>query len=134
MRWYPLKLLNISFYLKFKQTRQTVHKKTCLPHLLIAFHTVDDLLAMAFVADGQLLATLGAAAGQHAAAVLRGHALAEAMLVHAAAIVRLKCSFHRSIFFVNLLLFDVKSGAKPTFRAAKLHKSFQLRKKYLKFS
>ena len=71
---------------------------------MIAFHTVDDLLAMAFVADGQLLATLGAAAGQHAAAVLRGHALAEAMLVHAAAIVGLKCSFHRFIAYYIIIV------------------------------
>ena len=56
---------------------------------------------MMLVADGQLLAAFGAAAGQHAAAVLRGHALAEAMLVHAAAVVGLKCSFHR--FFILCL-------------------------------
>ena len=57
------------------------------------------LLSVVLVRDGQLLATLGTARSQHAAAVLRGHALAEAMLVHAAAIVGLKCSFHCFILF-----------------------------------
>ena len=83
---------------------------------------------------GQLLAALGTTRCQHAASVLRGHALAEAMLVHATAIVRLKCSFHLAIFFVYLLMFNAKKWGKSTFRAAKLHKSFELRKKYLKFS
>ena len=46
------------------------------------------------VADSELLATLSAARSQYAAAILGSHALAEAMLVHAAAIVWLECSFH----------------------------------------
>ena len=56
------------------------------------------LLAMMLIGYGQLLAALGAARSQHAASVLSGHALAETMLVHAATIVGLKCSFHRSIY------------------------------------
>jgi hypothetical protein len=52
------------------------------------------LLSMMLVTDGELLTTLCAARSQHAATVLGGHTLAETMLVHAAAIVRLKCSFH----------------------------------------
>jgi len=47
------------------------------------------------------------------------------MLIYAATIVRLKCSFHFLYTFYCL---------KSMFRAAKLHKSFELRKKYAKFS
>jgi len=68
------------------------------------------------VRNGQLLATLGTTGGQDATAILRGHALAETMLVHAAAIVGLECSFHCFLLF----LFEFIRA----FRAAKLHKSF----------
>jgi hypothetical protein len=54
----------------------------------------ERLLAVVLVRDGQLLAAMGAAGSQHAAAVLGGHSLAEAMLVHTTTIVRLECSFH----------------------------------------
>ena len=67
---------------------------------------------MVLVRNGELLAALGTARSQHAAAVLRGHALAETMLVHAAAIVGLKCSFH---CFILCLV---------KFRAAKVRFSF----------
>ena len=52
------------------------------------------LLSVILVRNGELLAALGTAGSQHAAAVLCGHALTETMLVHAATIVWLKCSFH----------------------------------------
>ncbi len=58
------------------------------------------LLSVMLVADGELLAALCAARSQHAATVLSGHALAETMLVHAAAIVWLKCSFHCNESFI----------------------------------
>ncbi len=56
---------------------------------------------MRLVRDSQFLATLGAAGSQDAAAVLRGHSLSETVLVVAATVVGLKCSFH--IFFAYLL-------------------------------
>ena len=37
---------------------------------------------------------MGTTVCQYSATVLSGHSLAEAMLVHAAAVVRLECSFH----------------------------------------
>jgi hypothetical protein len=49
---------------------------------------------MTLVRYSQLLAALGAARSQYATAILGCHALAETMLVHAAAIVWLECSFH----------------------------------------
>ena len=54
---------------------------------------------MVLVRNSQFLTTLGATRSQYATAVLRCHALAEAMLVHAAAVVRLECSFHLLLYF-----------------------------------
>ena len=63
--------------------------------LFIVGRSVSErLLPMVLVRDGQLLAAMGAAGSQHATAVLGGHSLAEAMLVHTTTIVRLECSFH----------------------------------------
>ena len=63
--------------------------------LFIVCRSVSErLLTVVLVRDGQLLAAMGAARSQHATAVLGGHSLAEAMLVHATTIVRLECSFH----------------------------------------
>ena len=64
---------------------------------------------MVLVRYGQLLAALCTARSQDATAILGGHALAETMLVHAAAIVGLKCSFHCCILLVYLI-----SGCKGT--------------------
>ena len=61
-----------------------------------------DLLSVVLVADSKLLTALGAARSKYAAAVLGGHTLAETMLVHAAAVVRLKCSFHCFLLFCLL--------------------------------
>jgi len=60
-----------------------------------------NLLSVVLIANGELLATLGTTRSQYATTILGGHALAEAMLVHAAAIVWLKCSFHcnESLFY-----------------------------------
>lgn len=52
------------------------------------------LLARYRGADREAQATLGAAAGQHLAAVSGGHAAAEAVLVDALAVGGLKCAFH----------------------------------------
>ena len=57
------------------------------------------LLSVYLVGNGELLATFGAAHGKHAATVLGGHALAEAVLIVALSVVGLECSFHLSLYF-----------------------------------
>ena len=63
------------------------------------------LFSVVLIRYCQLLAAFGAARSQHATTILRCHALAETMLVHAATVVGLKCSFHCSIivYFVEFL-------------------------------
>ena len=61
---------------------------------------------MYLVGNGQLLATLGAAGSQHAAAIGSLHALTEAMLVISLSVVRLECSFH---FLMLLLIVSVST-------------------------
>ena len=63
---------------------------------------VESILAVALVGNGELLAALSATCGQHATAVLRCHSLTETVLVIAATVVGLKCSFH-----IFVLLFIV---------------------------
>ena len=73
---------------------------------LIGLLPTNGLLSVILVRNGQLLAALCTARSQDATAILCGHALAETMLVYAATIVRLKCSFHcfiLNLFFVVLL-------------------------------
>lgn len=70
------------------------------------------LLATDGVADGEVLATLGATAGQNLAAVGCGHSFAEAVLVHALAVVGLIGAFHCCIVFLLFLLRFVDSGGK----------------------
>ena len=66
---------------------------------------------MTLIANGELLTTLCAARSQNAAAVLGGHTLAETMLVHATAIVWLKCSFHcNESLFISTNLRDYPTG------------------------
>ena len=57
----------------------------------------QGLLAVVLVRNCQFFTSLGTACGEHATAVLCCHSLTETMLVHAAAVVRLKCSFHCSL-------------------------------------
>ena len=57
---------------------------------------------MVLVRYSELLAAMGTTGSQYTTAILGGHALAEAMLVHAATVVRLKCSFHLCLSFVVL--------------------------------
>jgi hypothetical protein len=59
--------------------------------------TLDAFVA-ALTADRQLLAALSATRSQHVAAVGRGHALAEAMLVAAFPYGGLECPFHIELF------------------------------------
>ncbi len=54
-----------------------------------------SLLAVALVGNGQLLAAFGATCSQYAATICGCHSLTEAVLVVAAAVVGLECSFHR---------------------------------------
>jgi hypothetical protein len=75
---------------------------------------------------GKLLAALGAARCQHAAAVLGSHSLTEAVLVDATAIVRLKCSFHRVVLFILCYY--------SHFWAAKLAIIFEITKNYAIFT
>ena len=58
------------------------------------------LLAVNFVRYSQLLATFGAAACQYSATVLGSHSLTETVLVVAATVVGLECSFHFLIFVI----------------------------------
>ena len=58
------------------------------------YSACTGLFSVVLVRYCQLLAAMSAARSQHAATILCSHALAEAMLVYAATIVRLKCSFH----------------------------------------
>lgn len=59
-----------------------------------------------------MLATLGATAGQNLAAVGSRHSFAEAVLVHALAVVGLIGAFHCCIVFLLFLLRFVDSGGK----------------------
>ena len=63
-----------------------------------------DRLPAVLVGDGEFLAAVTTAGGEHAAAVGGGHAGAEAVLVHALAIGGLECSFHRMFLFILCLL------------------------------
>ena len=62
------------------------------------------LLSVYLVGNGELLTTFGAAHGKHAATVLGGHALAEAVLIVALSVVGLECSFHLCMSFFSCLL------------------------------
>ena len=88
------------------------------------------LLSVILVRYGQLLAAVCTTGSQNSAAVLGGHALAETMLVHAATIVRLKCSFHFLILFIVIIRFTL-SDDKSHFcglQAAKLRIIFEITK------
>ena len=68
--------------------------------------TSCGLFSVVLVRYSQLLAAMSAARSQYAATILCSHSLAEAMLVHATTIVRLKCSFH-CLILICLLLFTL---------------------------
>ena len=61
------------------------------------------LLSVVLVRYCQLLAAMCAARSQYATTILCSHTLTETMLVHAATIVRLKCSLHCLIIFYLLI-------------------------------
>ena len=68
---------------------------------------------MLLVRNGQLLATLSAAACQYTTTIGSSHSLTETMLVSTAAVRGLECSFHSYVLFY---LFSHNA-----FRGAKLH-------------
>ena len=70
------------------------------------------LLAVVLARNGQLLATLGSAGCQYATAIGSGHSLTETVLVYAATVVGLKCSFHNSMLFC---LFVIVLSRRPAF-------------------
>ena len=65
--------------------------------LLFAALRIDakELLAVVLVRDGQFLAAMSTTCG---------HSLAEAVLVDATAVVRLKCSFHLYLLLIYYLI------------------------------
>ena len=77
--------------------------------LLSCADEMRSLLTVVLVRDCELLAAMGTTGSQNATAVLRGHTLTEAMLIHTAAVVRLKCSLHLLFVFI-LLLISVVAG------------------------
>ena len=77
-------------FIPARYTKKCRPRKVCIQFLM----SVDRLPAV-LVGDGELLAAVTTAGGEHAAAVGGGHAGAEAVLVHALAVGGLKCSFHR---------------------------------------
>lgn len=104
--------------------------KTCLtPPSLWLSTPWRVLLAVVLVRHGQLLATMSATRSQYATAILGCHSLAETVLVHAAAVVRLKCSFHFIALF-NLLLYAYYDSNEPNgpVWAAKLLIIFEMTK------
>ena len=103
--------------------------KTLAHHPFVVCDRAERLLSVILVRHCQLLATLGTARSEYATAVLRGHSLAETVLVHAATIVRLKCSFHFIALF-NLLLYAYYDSNEPNgpVWAAKLLIIFEIAK------
>lgn len=62
------------------------------------------LLTVVLVGHGELLAALGTARSQHAAAIFSLHSLAETVLVHSPPVMRLIRSFHLSLFFIIVIV------------------------------
>ena len=77
-------------------------KEVKSPLLLFYFMANRSLFAMCLVRYGQFLATLCAARSQYAATILRGHSRSETVLIVAATVVGLKCSFH--IFVLRFIV------------------------------
>ena len=79
--------------------------------LSLPFCWKSSLLTVPFVGNGELLAALSATCGQHATAVLRCHSLTETVLVIAATVVGLKCSFH-IVCYCLIIMSHSDSGCK----------------------
>lgn len=59
-----------------------------------------NLFQLSFVGYSKLVAAFGTAAGQYLATIGRLHTLAKTMYRFAAAIMWLKCTFHKNYFFL----------------------------------
>lgn len=86
-----------SFFSSVEKRQQDRSLTAFLVHLHCS---AANLLTVVLIRDGQLLAAMLTTAGEHATAVLRCHTLTETVLVHAAAVVGLKCSFHCCSFIL----------------------------------
>ena len=103
-----------------------VQSLTALHPSLICQECVCGLLPVSFVGNGELLATFCTTAGQDATAISGCHSLTETVLVVAATVVGLKCSFH--IFLCLFIMLRI------TIRGAKLSLFFLLCKSSTTFS
>jgi hypothetical protein len=83
------------------------------PYFFSYVKAISCLLAMLLVRNGQLLATLSAAACQYTTTIGCSHSLTETMLVSTAAVRGLECSFHSYVLFLSV--------SHHGFRGAKLH-------------
>ena len=81
---------------------------------------MQELLAVVLIRNSKLLATLSATRCKHATTVLCCHSLTESVLIHTSSVVRLKCSFHRLLFILFVIVY--------TLWAAKVLISFDLTK------
>lgn len=90
---------------------------------------------MVLIRNSQLLAATGTAGCQYTTAILRCHSLAETMLVHAAAVVWLECSFHCPIYLLFIIILRTVNPIDEftPFWVAKVHIIFELTKNYAKF-
>ena len=70
------------------------------------------LLAVVLVRNGQLLATLGTTRCQYTTTIGSGHSLTETVLVNAATVVGLECSFHNVmlVFVCSIPIRGAKLG------------------------
>ena len=87
--------------LPFFRTGRQVDYRNIMPYGCSRYRGAA-LFAVVLVADSELLAAMCAAVCQYATTILCWHTLTETMLVHATAIVWLKCSFH---FVLRYLVF-----------------------------
>ncbi len=71
------------------------------------------LLSVVLVGHRQLLAALGTTRSEYTTTILRCHSLAETVLVHAATVVRLKCSFHLFMLILIYYCFNFKGHRYP---------------------
>ena len=107
----------------------SITKKTGTSHalpVLFLCGSMNHLLSVVLIGNGEFLAALGAARSQHTTTVLGGHSLTETVLVHSPAIVGLKCSFH--YYYVFIFIVFAKPRPYSTFWGAKVLISFETTK------
>ena len=96
---------------QYKNSRRSGGSPAVFPDLWRLSPTLSEtLLTVILVGNSKLLAAMSAARCQHATTILRCHSLAETVLVHPSAVVRLKCSLHfLYYFYVTNPTFGVQS-------------------------